>query len=262
LATALVDVKRLEGANDDLKKERDALKVQVGTPMAATVPEKEPAVATSDTDEKIPEVISLESSPIKDEDLDAKDNPDELGASGLAESATYSESMMETLGGTKGDEDSGETSEPEAVKFIPIARKTIIVKKAEESPAVEKAEEPKLVAKKPLKKVIKKKPATKKKKVAAKKTTVKKTLRDDLKKVEGIGPKIEQLLNAAGILNWSTLAKTKSQDLRNILADAGNRYKMHDPTTWPEQSALAAKGEWDKLKTFQDFLKGGKDVSK
>ncbi|RME13236.1 MAG: 50S ribosomal protein L17, partial [Bacteroidetes bacterium] len=36
------------------------------------------------------------------------------------------------------------------------------------------------------------------------------------------------------------------------------RYKMHDPTTWPQQAALAAKGEWDKLAKLQKELKGGK----
>jgi len=33
---------------------------------------------------------------------------------------------------------------------------------------------------------------------------------------------------------------------------------MHDPTTWPQQAGMAAKGEWDALKTWQDELQGGK----
>ena len=33
---------------------------------------------------------------------------------------------------------------------------------------------------------------------------------------------------------------------------------MHDPTTWPQQSALAAEDKWDELNTLQDELKGGK----
>lgn len=31
-----------------------------------------------------------------------------------------------------------------------------------------------------------------------------------------------------------------------------------DPTSWPMQAELAANGEWDKLKEWQDNAKGGK----
>jgi len=102
-----------------------------------------------------------------------------------------------------------------------------------------------------------KKAATKK--VAAKKTTTKKaTKADDLKKVEGIGPKIAGLLNDAGIVTFADLAKAPIKTLKKVLTDAGNRFKMHDPKTWAAQAELAAKGEWDKLKTWQGELKGGK----
>ena len=100
------------------------------------------------------------------------------------------------------------------------------------------------------------------KKTAPKKKAVKKVEKERLRKVEGIGPKIEQLLHDAGILSFKQLSKSKGEKLKKILAAGGSRYKMHDPTTWPEQAAMAAKGEWDKLKSYQDFLKGGVDTSK
>ena len=81
---------------------------------------------------------------------------------------------------------------------------------------------------------------------------------DDLKKVEGIGPKIEGLLNGAGIFSFSSLSVTAPGIIRTILEGGGDRYKMHDPTTWPAQAALAAKGDWDELKAWQDELQGGK----
>ncbi len=81
---------------------------------------------------------------------------------------------------------------------------------------------------------------------------------DDLKKIEGIGPKIASLLNDAGITTFAGLAETEADKIREILLAAGSRYKMHDPTTWPAQSALAANGEWDALGTLQDELKGGR----
>lgn len=33
---------------------------------------------------------------------------------------------------------------------------------------------------------------------------------------------------------------------------------MHDPTTWPDQAALARDGKWDELKKWQDELNKGK----
>jgi len=93
------------------------------------------------------------------------------------------------------------------------------------------------------------------KKVTAKKAASK---ADDLRKIEGIGLKIAGLLNAEGIVTFADLAKAKKTTLKAILAAAGPRYKMHNPSTWAEQSKLAAKGNWDKLAVLQNELKGGK----
>lgn len=82
---------------------------------------------------------------------------------------------------------------------------------------------------------------------------------DDLKKIEGIGPKIATLLNEAGINTFADLAAANADSIREILENAGSRYKVHDPTTWAQQAALAAAGEWDELQKLQDELKGGKE---
>lgn len=82
--------------------------------------------------------------------------------------------------------------------------------------------------------------------------------KDDFKKIEGIGPKIESLLHNAGILSFTQLSNTQTELVKAILLEAGNRFKMHNPTTWGKQAALAAKGDWDALKKWQDELKGGK----
>ncbi len=81
---------------------------------------------------------------------------------------------------------------------------------------------------------------------------------DDLKAVEGVGPKIAELLLNGGIKTWRELANTDVARIQQILDDAGSRYKLADPGTWPKQAELAADGKWDELQEYQDFLDGGK----
>jgi large subunit ribosomal protein L27 len=81
---------------------------------------------------------------------------------------------------------------------------------------------------------------------------------DDLKVVEGIGPKIEELIKAEGITTWAQLAETSVEKIQEILTAAGPRYKMHNPGSWPTQSKLAADGKWDELNALKAELDGGK----
>ena len=81
---------------------------------------------------------------------------------------------------------------------------------------------------------------------------------DDLKAVEGIGPKIESLLHDAGIKTWRALADTPVSRIQDILTAAGSRFALADPGTWPKQSELAADGKWDELNALQDALNAGK----
>ena len=78
---------------------------------------------------------------------------------------------------------------------------------------------------------------------------------DDLKIVEGIGPKIEVLLNNAGINTWKILAETEPSTIRGILQAAGRRYRLAVPESWPLQARFADDGEWSKLREFQDKLR-------
>ena len=85
---------------------------------------------------------------------------------------------------------------------------------------------------------------------------------DDLKVIEGIGPKIEELLNRSGITTWEDLSRAEKSTLELILENAGDRFKFHNPSTWAEQAGLAAAGNFDELKEYQDFLDGGKNYKK
>lgn len=87
---------------------------------------------------------------------------------------------------------------------------------------------------------------------------IKKWKQDDLKAVEGIGPKIEGLLKDAGIDTWRKLSQTNVSKIQEVLDAAGPRYKLADPGTWPKQAEMAADGRWDDLDEYQDFLQGGK----
>lgn len=82
---------------------------------------------------------------------------------------------------------------------------------------------------------------------------------DDLKIIEGIGPKIDGILRAAGITTFAQLAATDVERVREILHQAGLT-RISDPTTWGEQAALAAAGKWEDLQRLQDSLKGGRRV--
>lgn len=82
----------------------------------------------------------------------------------------------------------------------------------------------------------------------------------DLKIIEGIGPKIEQLLKKGGINSWSDLASTSVDKIQKILDEAGDKYRLASPDTWPKQASLAAAGQWSELSKYQDDLKGGKEA--
>jgi len=82
---------------------------------------------------------------------------------------------------------------------------------------------------------------------------------DDFRKIEGVGPKIDELLKNAGLLTFKQLSETKPERISEILSAAGSRFSFHDPSTWPKQAKMAADGEWEMLKEYQDYLDGGKD---
>ncbi len=79
---------------------------------------------------------------------------------------------------------------------------------------------------------------------------------EDLIIIEGIGPKINSVLHAAGINTFADLAAAEVEALKKILLDANLR--LADPTTWPQQAALARDGKMDELKALQDRLSAGR----
>lgn len=80
----------------------------------------------------------------------------------------------------------------------------------------------------------------------------------ELEKIEGVGPKIAGLLIAEGILDLSDLAAASPDRIKAILKAAGSRYATADPSTWPEQAALGASGDWAGMEALQKNLKAGR----
>ena len=87
----------------------------------------------------------------------------------------------------------------------------------------------------------------------------KKVKENDLKIVEGIGPKIEGLLNAAGITTWKDLSEATIEKLQAILDGSGENYAIHNPSTWGKQALLAYEGKWEELKAWKEGLRSGKE---
>lgn len=83
---------------------------------------------------------------------------------------------------------------------------------------------------------------------------------DNLIVIEGIGPKIAAVLNAAGIQTFGQLADTEPEAIRQILYEADPRLaRLGNPSTWPAQAKLAAAGDMAGLQALQDTLKGGRE---
>ncbi len=81
--------------------------------------------------------------------------------------------------------------------------------------------------------------------------------KDDLTKIEGIGPKISEILSKHGVDSFEKLADSLVEKLRIILKE--EKLSSHDPETWPKQAELARDGKWDELKELQDKLNGGRE---
>ncbi|MCF6279750.1 MAG: hypothetical protein L3J14_05320 [Flavobacteriaceae bacterium] len=97
------------------------------------------------------------------------------------------------------------------------------------------------------KKVTKKKTVTKKKAVAKKKIVAKKpvivksSVKNDLKTIKGIGPKMEEVLNSIGITSYEQLAKIAIKDIDAALSLAGINTKVYNTSDWKAQARIAIK---------------------
>ncbi len=79
----------------------------------------------------------------------------------------------------------------------------------------------------------------------------------DLKIIEGVDERVEDVLKSSGVRSWADLAGRDVSDLRAMLSQADDGLHHHDPRTWPLQARLASEGRWDELRQYQEELHGG-----
>ena len=82
---------------------------------------------------------------------------------------------------------------------------------------------------------------------------------DDLKIIEGVGPKIEEILHGMGITTWQAMSEADTDKVKETLNEAGAQFRLHNPGTWARQAKLAVDGKWAELEQLQDELDGGKE---
>ncbi|EIJ32990.1 helix-hairpin-helix domain-containing protein [Thiothrix nivea] len=78
---------------------------------------------------------------------------------------------------------------------------------------------------------------------------------DDLTKLGGVGPKLAEAMNAAGISSYAQIAELGVEQLNERLAASGIRYSKAAVESWAPQAKLAAMGDWEALKNYQASLK-------
>lgn len=85
---------------------------------------------------------------------------------------------------------------------------------------------------------------------------------DNFEIIEGIGPKINDVMHVAGVHTFAALAALDIPAIAKILDAAGPNFKLANPETWAQQASLCASGHWEKLKAWQDELVAGVSIKK
>jgi predicted flap endonuclease-1-like 5' DNA nuclease len=82
---------------------------------------------------------------------------------------------------------------------------------------------------------------------------------DDLKRIEGIGPKMAAALNAAGITTYRELAAADDATIRAAVSAAGMKFAP-SLVTWSRQARLLADGDLAGFSELTGRLKAGREV--
>ena len=72
-------------------------------------------------------------------------------------------------------------------------------------------------------------------------------VRDDLTLVEGVGPAIAEVLNDVGVFTFTDLARLTVAEIEEILDNAGEQFRFHNPETWPDQAQHIVDEQWRSI---------------
>jgi predicted flap endonuclease-1-like 5' DNA nuclease len=81
---------------------------------------------------------------------------------------------------------------------------------------------------------------------------------DDLTIIEGIGPRIDDLFHANGVVSFAQLARLTVPEMLDILERGGPHFQLANPGSWARQAALASENRWAELKRLQEELIAGR----
>jgi predicted flap endonuclease-1-like 5' DNA nuclease len=77
---------------------------------------------------------------------------------------------------------------------------------------------------------------------------------DDLTIIEGIGPRIDDLFHANGVVSFAQLARLSVPEMLEILERGGPHFQLANPGSWALQATLASENRWAELKRLQEEL--------
>jgi len=78
----------------------------------------------------------------------------------------------------------------------------------------------------------------------------KNSLKDDLKLIYGIGPKVEATFNKHGVSTFAQLIKTEKSKIEAILEEAGPMFKNVDTADWKKQAEVGLEGGAEAIKNW------------
>jgi len=75
-------------------------------------------------------------------------------------------------------------------------------------------------------------------------------VKDDFRKIKGIGPKTAGALHSAGMLTFEQIGLMKTEKFSEMLSELG--LPSTNAAFWQEGARLAAAGDWEKLEKLQN----------
>jgi predicted flap endonuclease-1-like 5' DNA nuclease len=77
---------------------------------------------------------------------------------------------------------------------------------------------------------------------------------NDFTVIFGIDQRMAVALHRNGIITWEQLSRSSLADFHHAIQSANLHHREYDPASWATQARMAMRGEWKKLKVYQESL--------